>query len=172
MWYETEDLQRVGEVVTIRSQTKEGAVEQFVKNNPSDARYIKVGSFLGPEEPFDNPNSSHLAETEEDEEAKRQPKGAGEGVNLTAQSSTSIGQVIEASTQQRSLPYEPPLLAVLYKILGWIILAGGILSLLSGFPKGFTSGVTFIIASLFIFGIAQVVDLIGMIEFNTRKPQK
>ena len=103
--------------------------------------------------------------------SESEPSESKEGTTTTP--SNPIGYVIQASTQQRSLPYEPPLLAVLYKILGWIILAGGIISALRGSTKdGFGSAVTFVIASLFIFGIAQVVDLIGKIEFNTRNPEK
>jgi len=151
-----------GEIYHIEAESKYNAALLLVQNRPDPfGSFVRV-SLSGYEERYEVKSLE-----------KRLSQLQGEGVNLTARSSTSIEQVIEASTQQRSLPYEPPLLAVLYKILGWIILAGGIFSLLSGSHEGGVIGaVTLIIASLFIFGIAQVVDLIGKIEYNTRKPQK
>jgi hypothetical protein len=156
----------VSEKTVISSKDYLTAVAEFAEAHPSDIQFIEVNSLLGGFHRVPNPNWE-----EEKVISEREQSESGEGTTTTP--SNSIGQVIEASTQQRSLPYEPPLLAVLYKILGWVILAGGIFSLLSGSHEGGVIGaVTLIIASLFIFGIAQVVDLIGKIEFNTRKPQK
>ncbi|MDB4660943.1 hypothetical protein OAE65_01055 [bacterium] len=142
------------------------AVAEFAEKYPSDIQFIEVHSLLGGFHRVTNPNWEEEKVISEKEQSE-----SDEGTTTTP--SDPIGPVIQASTQQKSLPYEPPLLAVLYKIVGWVILAGGIFSALSGSTKdGFASAVTLIIASLFIFGIAQVVDLIGKIEFNTRKPQK
>lgn len=142
------------------------AIAEFAETHPSDIQFIEVSSFFEGYHRVTNPNWE-----EEKVISEREPSESKEGTTTTP--SNPIGYVIQASTQQRSLPYEPPLLAVLYKILGWIILAGGIISALRGSTKdSFGSAVTFVIASLFIFGIAQVVDLIGKIEFNTRNPEK
>lgn len=142
------------------------AIAEFAETHPSDIQFIEVSSFFEGYHRVTNPNWE-----EEKVISEREPSESKEGTTTTP--SNPIGSVIQASAQQRSLPYEPPLLAVLYKILGWIILAGGIISALSGSTKdGFGSAVTFVIASLFIFGIAQVVDLIGKIEFNTRNTKK
>ena len=70
LWYETEDDQRVGDVVKIKSQTKEEAIEQFIKNHPSDVCHVKIhDGFWGAEETVDI--SSRLAVNEEAEEAQR-----------------------------------------------------------------------------------------------------
>ena len=70
LWYETEDYQRVGDVVKIKSQTKEEAIEQFIKNHPSDVCHVKIhDGFWGAEETVDI--SSRLAVNEEAEEAQR-----------------------------------------------------------------------------------------------------
>ena len=148
-----------GEIHHIEAKSKYNAALLLVQNHPAPfGSFVRV-SLSG----YKDEERYEVKSLE-----KRLSQLQGEGVNLTAQPSTAIEKVIEAPTQQRSLPYEPPLLAVLYKILGWVILAGGIFSL----RDGVIAAVTLIIASLFIFGIAQVVDLIGKIEFNTRKPQK
>ncbi|MDB4675573.1 hypothetical protein OAE98_02165 [Akkermansiaceae bacterium] len=148
-----------GEIHHIEAKSKYNAALLLVQNHPAPfGSFVRV-SLSG----YKDEERYEVKSLE-----KRLSQLQGEGVNLTAQPSTAIEKVIEAPTQQRSLPYEPPLLAVLYKILGWVILAGGIFSL----RDGVIGAVTLIIASLFIFGIAQVVDLIGKIEFNTRKPQK
>ena len=148
-----------GEIHHIEAKSKYNAALLLVQNHPAPfGSFVRV-SLSG----YKDEERYEVKSLE-----KRLSQLQGEGVNLTAQPSTAIEKVIEAPTQQRSLPYEPPLLAVLYKILGWVILAGGIFSL----RDGVIGAVTLIIASLFIFGIAQVVDLIGKIEFNTRNPQK
>ena len=148
-----------GEIHHIEAKSKYNAALLLVQNHPAPfGSFVRV-SLSG----YKDEERYEVKSLE-----KRLSQLQGEGINLTAQPSTAIEKVIEAPTQQRSLPYEPPLLAVLYKILGWVILAGGIFSL----RDGVIGAVTLIIASLFIFGIAQVVDLIGKIEFNTRKPQK
>ena len=152
-----------GEIHHIKAESQYNAALLLVQNHPAPfGSFVRV-SLSG----YKDEERYEVKSLE-----KRLSQLQVEGVNLTAQPSTAIEKVIEAPTQQRSLPYEPPLLAVLYKILGWVILAGGIFSLLSGGSRGVMGAVTLIIASLFIFGIAQVVDLIGKIEFNTRKPQK
>lgn len=153
-----------GEIHHIEAKSKYNAALLLVQNHPAPfGSFVRV-SLSG----YKDEERYEVKSLE-----KRLSQLQGEGINLTAQPSTAIEKVIEAPTQQRSLPYEPPLLAVLYKILGWVILAGGIFSFLSGSRGGGVIGaVTLITASLFIFGIAQVVDLIGKIEFNTRKPQK
>ncbi|MDA7509507.1 hypothetical protein N8481_01780 [Akkermansiaceae bacterium] len=148
-----------GEIHHIEAKSKYNAALLLVQNHPAPFGSFVRASLSG----YKDEERYEVKSLE-----KRLSQLQGEGVNLTAQPSTAIEKVIEAPTQQRSLPYEPPLLAVLYKILGWVILAGGIFSL----RDGVIGAVTLIIASLFIFGIAQVVDLIGKIEFNTRKPQK
>ena len=148
-----------GEIHHIEAKSKYNAALLLVQNHPAPfGSFVRV-SLSG----YKDEERYEVKSLE-----KRLSQLQGEGINLTAQPSTAIEKVIEAPTQQRSLPYEPPLLAVLYKILGWVILAGGIFSL----RDSVIGAVTLIIASLFIFGIAQVVDLIGKIEFNTRKPQK
>ncbi|MDB4730884.1 hypothetical protein OAF13_02420 [Akkermansiaceae bacterium] len=61
--------------------------------------------------------------------------------------------------------YQEPILSLLYKWAGWITLAAAIIALFSDMPY-FLALLT---SSVFLFGIAQVINLIGKIEFNTRK---
>ena len=74
LWYLTENWEITGMAVAIKSQTKEEAIAQFIKNHPSDARYLRVrgGGRLGSEDTFDNPNSSQLTAIKEAEEIQRQ----------------------------------------------------------------------------------------------------
>jgi len=74
LWYLTENWEMIGMAVAIKSQTKEEAIAQFIKNHPSDARYLRVrgGGRLGSEDTFDNPNSSQLTAIKEAEEIQRQ----------------------------------------------------------------------------------------------------
>ena len=70
------------------------------------------------------------------------------------------------SEQSAKAPeYDEPILSFLYKCAGWLTLIAAFLAL---FVNGLYC-VTLLISSGFLFGIAQVINLIGKIEFNTRK---
>ena len=60
--------------ITCKNQSE--AVLQFAKEEPTSFPFIDVLSWARGRDRVDNPNSSHLAETEEDKEAKRQAKEA------------------------------------------------------------------------------------------------
>ena len=76
-------------------------------------------------------------------------------------------QVTASNSEQseKALEYEEPILATLYKWAGWITLAAAVIALFSDMLY-FLALLT---SSVFLFGIAQVINLIGKIEFNTRK---
>ena len=72
---------------------------------------------------------------------------------------------LPAPNSEKAPEYEEPILSFLYKCAGWLTLIAAFLAL---FVNGLYC-VTLLISSVFLFGIAQVINLIGKIEFNTRK---
>ena len=76
-------------------------------------------------------------------------------------------QVTATNSEQsaKATEYEEPILSFLYKLAGCFTLVAAVIALL-------TSMVYFLAlltSSIFLFGLAQVINLRGKIEFNTRK---
>ena len=76
-------------------------------------------------------------------------------------------QVLATNSEQSAkVPeYQEPILSLLYKWAGWITLVAAVIALFND-TLYFLALLT---SSVFLFGIAQVINLIGKIEFNTRK---
>ena len=76
-------------------------------------------------------------------------------------------QVTASNLEQseKAPEYEEPILSFLYKCAGWLTLVAAVIALFSDMLY-FLALLT---SSVFLFGIAQVINLIGKIEFNTRK---
>jgi hypothetical protein len=76
-------------------------------------------------------------------------------------------QVTATNSEQsaKAAEYEEPILSFLYKLAGVFTLVAALIAL-------FTSMFYFLAlltSTIFLFGIGQVINLIGKIEFNTRK---
>jgi hypothetical protein len=76
-------------------------------------------------------------------------------------------QVTATNSEQlaKAPEYEEPILSFLYKLAGFLTLVASFIALFSDILY-FLALLT---SSIFLFGIGQVINLIGKIEFNTRK---